>query len=48
MEFDEFAATRLEPLLRFSAAMTADRHLAEDVVQEVLARAQSRWDRIGG
>ena len=48
MEFDEFAASRLEPLLRFSAALTADRQLAEDVVQEVLARAQTRWPRIGG
>jgi RNA polymerase sigma-70 factor (sigma-E family) len=43
VEFDEFAATRLDPLLRFAAALTADRHLAEDVVQEVLARAHSRW-----
>jgi RNA polymerase sigma-70 factor (sigma-E family) len=47
VEFDEFAASRLEPLLRFSAALTADRQLAEDVVQEVLARAHSRWGRIG-
>jgi RNA polymerase sigma-70 factor (sigma-E family) len=47
VEFDEFVATRLEPLLRFSAALTADRQLAEDVVQEVLARAHSHWRRIG-
>jgi RNA polymerase sigma-70 factor (sigma-E family) len=45
--FEEFAATRLDAVLRFSAALTADRQLAEDVVQEVLIRAHAKWDRIG-
>jgi RNA polymerase sigma-70 factor (sigma-E family) len=45
--FEEFAATRLDAVLRFAAALTADRQLAEDVVQEVLIRAQAKWVRIG-
>jgi RNA polymerase sigma-70 factor (sigma-E family) len=47
MRFEEFAATRLPAVLRFAGVLTADRALAEDVVQEVLIRASKRWDRIG-
>lgn len=46
LTFDEFAATRLDAVLRFAAVLTNDRQLAEDVVQEVLIRAHARWDRI--
>ena len=46
MTFEEFAATRLPGVLRFAGVLTADRALAEDVVQEVLIRAHARWDRI--
>ena len=46
MRFEEFAATRLPAVLRFAGVLTADRALAEDVVQEVLIRASKRWDQI--
>jgi RNA polymerase sigma-70 factor (sigma-E family) len=45
--FDQFAADRIDRLLRFATALTCDPHLAQDVVQEVLVRTQHRWDRIG-
>jgi len=38
MTFEEFAATQLPGVLRFGGVLTADRALAEDVVQEVLIR----------
>ncbi|MDT7727028.1 MAG: hypothetical protein QOI21_3604 [Actinomycetota bacterium] len=44
--FDLFVAERLDRLLRYATALTCDRHLAEDIVQEVLLRAQPRWSRI--
>lgn len=46
MTFDEWASTRLEPLLRFAAVLCGSRPLAEDVVQDVLLKAHARWDRI--
>ena len=47
MTFEEFAAERLPGLLRFAAALTGDRGLAEDLAQEVLIRAHARWRTIG-
>lgn len=47
MTFEEFAATRLPGVLRFAGVLTADRALAEDVVQEVLIRVHARWNQIG-
>lgn len=44
--FDQFAADRLDRLLRYATAVTCDRHLAQDIVQDVLLRAQRRWSRI--
>ena len=44
--FDEFVTVRGQALLRFSFVLTGDGHLAEDLVQEVLARVHRRWDRI--
>jgi RNA polymerase sigma-70 factor (sigma-E family) len=44
--FEEFATARLPSLLRYAVVLTGDRDLAQDVVQEVLARAQLRWRRI--
>jgi len=41
--FEEYVAARLAGLLRFAVVLTGDRDLAQDVVQEVLARAQARW-----
>jgi RNA polymerase sigma-70 factor (sigma-E family) len=48
MTFEEFAATRLPALLKFAAVLAGDRATAEDLSQEVLARAYTGWDRIGG
>lgn len=47
MSFDEFVRGQLPPLLRFAKVLCGDRGLAEDVVQEVLGRAYSRWAQIG-
>lgn len=45
--FEEFALARLSSLLRYAVVLTGDRDLAQDIVQEVLARAFVRWRRIG-
>jgi RNA polymerase sigma-70 factor (sigma-E family) len=47
MTFEDWARQSLPGLLRFSTALCGGRHLAEDVVQEVLLRASARWDTIG-
>jgi RNA polymerase sigma-70 factor (sigma-E family) len=44
--FEEFVAFRLGALLRYATVVTCDRHLAEDITQDVLVRAQARWGRI--
>jgi RNA polymerase sigma-70 factor (sigma-E family) len=44
--FDQFAVARLPSLLRYAIVLTGDRDLAQDIVQEVLARAQVKWRRI--
>lgn len=46
--FEQFAVARLPSLLRYAVVLTGDRDLAQDVVQEVLARAQVKWRRISG
>jgi hypothetical protein len=44
--FDDFVLARSGDLVRFGHALCGDRHLAEDLVQSVLARAHGRWSRI--
>ncbi|MFD9891846.1 RNA polymerase sigma factor [Amycolatopsis sp. NPDC059027] len=44
--FDEFVADRLDGLLRYATVLTDDPDLAQDIVQEVLLRAQQRWSTI--
>ncbi|MGW4484578.1 sigma-70 family RNA polymerase sigma factor [Amycolatopsis sp. NPDC004368] len=44
--FDEFVAERLDGLLRYATVLTDDPHLAQDIVQDVLLRAQERWAKI--
>jgi len=44
--FAEFATNRLAALLRYATALTGDPELAQDIVQDVLARTQVRWKRI--
>jgi RNA polymerase sigma-70 factor (sigma-E family) len=46
VSFEEFVAARLPALLRYAVLLTGDRHLAEDLVQDVLIRAHPRWRRI--
>ncbi|HEX8631105.1 MAG TPA: SigE family RNA polymerase sigma factor [Catenuloplanes sp.] len=47
MTFEEFVSTRLGALVRYATVVTWDPHLAEDITQSVLVRAQRRWSRIG-
>lgn len=42
----EYVRARLPALMRHAVVITGDRALAEDVVQEVLARAHGRWQHI--
>jgi RNA polymerase sigma-70 factor (sigma-E family) len=44
--YDEFARSRLAPLLRYAVMLTGDSHLAEDLVQETLVRVQLKWRRV--
>lgn len=46
MEFEEFAAARLQALLRYATVLTADPDLAQDLVQDVLIRVHRRWRHI--
>ncbi len=45
-EFEEYVAARSAYLLRFAYLLCGDRHLAEDLVQEVLIKAHRRWSTI--
>jgi hypothetical protein len=47
MTFEEYAAWRLPAPVRYAAVLTGNRDLAQDIVQEVLARAHRQWRRIG-
>jgi RNA polymerase sigma-70 factor (sigma-E family) len=44
--FEEFAEARLQALLRYATVLCGDPHLAQDLVQDVLVRVHSRWQRI--
>ena len=46
-DFDTWVAARGPGLLRLAYTLTGNRADAEDVVQEALARALPRWERIG-
>ena len=47
MTFEEFAVSHLPAVLRFAGVLAGNRAAAEDIAQEVLARACARWDSIG-
>ncbi|MBW8485890.1 SigE family RNA polymerase sigma factor [Actinomadura parmotrematis] len=44
--FEEFVRHRLPALFRYACVLTGDRHDAEDVVQEALARTGAGWWRV--
>ena len=44
--FEDYVRTRGDSLHRFAYLICGDRHLGEDLVQEVLVRAYRRWSRI--
>jgi RNA polymerase sigma-70 factor (sigma-E family) len=44
--FEEYVRARGESLCRFAHLLCGDRHLGEDLVQEVLVKAHRRWARI--
>ncbi len=46
MTFEEYVQQRGPALVRLAGLLVGHRHLAEDLVQEVLAKAYARWDRI--
>ncbi|MGC5332014.1 SigE family RNA polymerase sigma factor [Micromonospora sp. DT62] len=46
MTFEEYAFARTLALVRLARLLTGDEHRAEDLVQDVLARAYARWARI--
>jgi RNA polymerase sigma-70 factor (sigma-E family) len=45
-DFEEYVRAQTRALLRLAYILTGDGHLAEDVVQESLARVHGRWGRI--
>lgn len=46
--FDDYVASRGAALLRLAFMLTGDRHLAEDLTQDVLIRVYGRWSRVSG
>jgi RNA polymerase sigma factor (sigma-70 family) len=44
--FDDVVPVALPGLLRYAAALTGDREQAQDLVQDVLARAFQKWHRV--
>jgi RNA polymerase sigma-70 factor (sigma-E family) len=45
-DFAEFVRSRTHSLLRSAYLLTGDQHLAEDLVQEALARTHRAWGRL--
>src|SRR3954453_17053602 len=48
MTFEQYATRQLPTLLRTAQVVCGDRHLAEDLVQDVLVKVHARWASISG
>jgi RNA polymerase sigma-70 factor (sigma-E family) len=46
VEYEEFARDQLPGLVGFAAALTGDRQLAQDLVQDTMVRAFLKWGRV--
>ncbi|WP_375499618.1 SigE family RNA polymerase sigma factor [uncultured Jatrophihabitans sp.] len=46
MTFEEFVDARVRTLIGFAIAMTGDKFLSEDLVQDVLIKAHQRWEHV--
>jgi RNA polymerase sigma-70 factor (sigma-E family) len=46
VSFETYVGTRSDSLVRLAYLMVRDRHLAEDLVQESLARLHRSWSRV--
>jgi DNA-directed RNA polymerase specialized sigma24 family protein len=46
MDFHEYVYARGPALMRLACLLTGDAHRAEDLVQDVLASAYTKWHRI--
>ena len=46
LSFEEYVAARRIALVRFAYLLTGERQLAQDLVQEVLARIHQRWPSV--
>lgn len=46
LTYEEFVAARLPAVLRYATALTGSPPLAQDLVQDVLVRAQAKWKRV--
>ncbi len=46
MRFEDFAQAQIGPLLGLATAISGDRGLGEDLVQEVLLKAHRHWTKI--
>lgn len=46
MEFEGYVVRARRPLLRFAVVLTDDPDLAQDVVHDVLLKAQKQWGRV--
>ena len=48
MTFEEYVGSRGPALIRLARLLTGDEHRAEDLTQDVLARAYVQWRKIAG
>lgn len=45
-DFRDFVRARQEPMLRAAVLMCGNHHLAQDLLQEALAKLASRWSQV--